>query len=447
MGKSVVRKPFNWISGFQDFSGTSKDAFDPASHEVIGHNPDNGSEAVKSAVAATVEACHETMWAHDRELRARVLEQQVQAFGRNRDDFLEVPPLETGKIREEAALERDMIPSKLRNSGATALADSDRAVTSKPVGISLILGQAMGVAPVMAPRNSPAALAIRSLAAASAAGCTTVMNEAEDMPKGVINLFFQASPEGSAYLVASPEVPVVNFAGSKCTGRAISSNGAKHLKRFGMELGGKTPRIVLDDSKIYVPLPALEDALTFFDGQCGMTGSQLLMQNGGHGAVCNGLAEWPRTIGVGPAGHPSSDMGPLIDRANIERVDHAVQTAIAAEAKVVERGDPVKVGFHRNGAFFRPASLEVCDDILAIMQEETFGTVITIQWFSDEAEAIRPANDHELGLAASIRPRDLDGSRLSRRRSKQVWSGSTIGRGSATITKKAASSSPASAPE
>lgn len=418
-------KAFNWIDGNQRGEGRSKDSIDPATYNVIGHYPDDGREAAASAVAAASKAFRETMWAHDHELRARVLEQLARAFERNRGRLLDILSLENGKVKGEAAFELDMVPSKLRYSAATALIEGGRAMTPKPGSISLILRQPMGVAAVIAPWNSPVILTIRSLAPALAAGCTTViklpgqvaqtaslmaevMAEAKDLPNGVINLFFESGPEGSAYLVDSPDVPVVSFTGSTRTGRAISSTGARYLKRFGMELGGKTPMIVFDDADIDAALPVLEKALTVFSGQFCMTGSRLLVQNDRYEAVRDGLAARLRNVKVGPAADPSSDMGPLIDRANVERVDRVVIAAIAAGAKVVERGGPVEAGPLEKGAFFRPALLEVSDNSLAVIQEETFGPVLTIQRFSNEAEAIRLANDNDYGLSASIWTCDVD---------------------------------------
>ena len=184
----------------------------------------------------------------------------------------------------------------------------------------------MGVAAVIAPWNSPAVLTICSLAPALAAGCTTViklpgqvaqtasvmaevMAQAEDLPSGVINLFFESGPEGSAYLVDTLDVPVVSFTGSTRTGRAISSTGAKHMKRFGMELGGKTPIIIFEDADIDAALPVLEKALTVFSGQFCMTGSRLLVQDRIYDAVRDGVADRLRKVKVGPVADPRATWG------------------------------------------------------------------------------------------------------------------------------------------
>lgn len=418
----------NWIDGaWVGSDAILHQSINPATYEVIGTYADGGLEAARAAVIAAKRAFENSTWAVDQELRARVIGQIADAFERHRTTLLDLLATENGKVKSEAAFELDMVPSRLRYWAAAALTEGGRAVTPKPGSISIILRQPMGVAGVIAPWNSPVILTIRSLAPALAAGCTAViklpgqvaqvaqlmtkiMAEAKDLPKGAINLFFESGPEGSAHLIESPDVPVISFTGSTRTGRAIGAVAAARIKRLGLELGGKTPMILFNDANLDAALPVLEKALTVFAGQFCETGSRLLVQRGIADKVREGLAARLRSVKVGPASDPSSNMGPLIDKANVARVDRIVEAAIAAGAKTIVRGGPVTEGPLAKGAFFRPALLEVNDSKLDIVQQETFGPVLTLQVFEDEAQAVTLANDSEYGLSASVWTRDVDRS-------------------------------------
>jgi betaine-aldehyde dehydrogenase len=417
----------NWIDGLWLDSGEYKDSIDPATYQKIGQYAEGGLHEAQQGIKAAKRSFAETPWKDDRNLRAQVLLELADAFERNTDELIAMLALENGKIKPEATFEVTMVPSKLRYYAALARTEYGRATEPKPGKISMVIRQAVGVAGIIVPWNSPVILMIRSLAPALAAGCTTVIkmpgqtaqtnalvariiSESVSLPRGVINLFSELGAAGSKHLVESPQVPVISFTGSTTTGRAISAVGAQSLKRFGLELGGKTPMLVFNDADLDTAVPTLEKALTVFAGQFCMTGSRVLVQRDIAPALIERLAARLQAVRVGPAADPSSEMGPLIDKPNVKRVNQAVEEAIAGGAEVIVRGGPVTDGPLASGAFYRPTMLRVTDPEMPIVQHETFGPVQTVQVFDSEAEAVALANNSEFGLAASVWTRDIDRS-------------------------------------
>jgi betaine-aldehyde dehydrogenase len=426
----------HWIDGEWTGSDTVAESINPATGEVLGRWADGGEKEARAAVAAARRAFDISDWARDRSLRHRALSEMADRFDAHADELGTLVTKENGKKLAEGLTEPVFASVNLRHAAAQALTDTGTAAEVAPGQWFSTYAEPAGVVAVIAPWNSPVVLAIRSIAPALAAGNTVavkmpgqtalvalrmaeIIAEARSLPPGVVNIFVESGNSGAPYLVASPDVQVVSYTGSTAVGRVVAAAGAATLKRMNLELGGKTPMIVFDDADLDTTVPLLGAGVTTFAGEFCMTGSRILVQRGAADEVKARLASIFETIRLGNGLDPATEMGPLIDKANVARVDGIVEAALAYAKRIV-RGGPATEGDLARGAFFRPALLEVDDVTSDLVQNEIFGPVATFEVFDTESEAIWRANATEYGLAAGVFTNDIN---ISRRVSREVHAG------------------------
>src|SRR5580700_432539 len=421
----------HWIDGEWTGSDTVSESVNPATGAVLGQWADGGEAEARAAIAAARRAFDTSPWSRDRSLRHRALNEMADRFDAHAEELGTLVTKENGKKIAEGMFEGNSPSPTLRHSAAQALTGTGIAAEVAPGQWYSTYAEPAGVVGIIVPWNSPVALLIRSLGPALAAGNTVavkmpgqtalvtnlvsqIIAEAELLPRGVVNIFTESGNTGAPFLVASPDVQVISYTGSSPVGRIIAASGAATLKRMNLELGGKTPMIVFDDADLESVVPLLAAGITTFSGQFCMTGSRILVQRGVAEEVRSRLADILEHIRVGDGIDPDTDMGPLIDKPNVARVDGVVRTALDY-AKAIVRGGPATEGTLASGSFYRPSLLEVDDVNTDIVQKEVFGPVATFEVFDTEADAIVRGNAGEMGLAAGVFTNDLNVSnRVSR---------------------------------
>ncbi len=423
----------HWIDGEWMGSDTVSESFNPATGEVLGLWADGGEDEARAAVAAARRAFDTSLWSRDRSLRHQALSEMADRFDAHAEDLGPLVTKENGKKLPEGMLEATLPGVTLRHAASQALTDTGISAEVAPGQWFSTYAEPAGVVGVIVPWNSPVVLLIRSLAPALAAGNTVavkmpgqtalvanlvsrIISEVKSLPCGVVNIFTESGNTGAPYLVASPDVQVISYTGSTVVGRMVAAAGAPTLKRMNLELGGKTPMIVFDDADLEATVPLLVAAVTTFAGQFCMTGSRILVQRGVADEVRARLARAFESVRVGDGLDPDTDMGPLVDKPNVARVDGLVESALAY-AKPIVRGGPATDGALAGGAFYRPALLEVDDVNTEIVQKEVFGPVATFEVFDSEADAISRANATEMGLSAGIFTNDIN---VNRRVSREI---------------------------
>jgi phenylacetaldehyde dehydrogenase len=274
--------------------------------------------------------------------------------------------------------------------------------------------EAVGVVAAVVPWNFPLLLAVWKLAPALAAGCTVVLKPAEQtpltaimlgeliaeagFPPGVVNIIVGDGPSAGAPLVSHPGVDKVSFTGSTEVGKLIGKAAVENMTRFTLELGGKSPVIVLDDCDPATAAAGAAQAIFFNHGQVCCAGSRLYVQKKMFDRVVADVADIAKSMALGHGLDPASRMGPLVSREQMDRVCNYINIGMSQGANVVTGGG--RAG--EKGYYVQPTILTNVNADMRVVQEEIFGPVLTAMPYDDIEEVAAWANNTHFGLGASI---------------------------------------------
>jgi phenylacetaldehyde dehydrogenase len=270
------------------------------------------------------------------------------------------------------------------------------------------------VVAMIVPWNAPLISASKKLAPALAAGCSCVLKPADEtpltalwlaeilrdagVPAGCLNVITGPGESVGAALAEHPDVDMVAFTGSTEVGRAIVHAATGNLKKLQLELGGKSPVIVMPDADLPKAIPGIAGAVFWNSGQVCAAGTRLFVHESVHDEVVAGVAAEGRRLRIGYGAEPGVDLGPLISQKQLDRVTAYVDGGRSQGAHVVSGGQ--RIG--QDGYFFEPTVLTDVDQSMQVMREEIFGPVLGVMSFSDVDEAVELANDSSYGLASSV---------------------------------------------
>ena len=419
-------------------SGKTFQSFDPATGEVLANIYEGDSAEIEAAVKAARAAFNGPWSQLTASERGRMIWKLADLIERNLEELAQLESLDNGKPVKVARIADVPLAVDIFRymAGWCTKIEGNTIPISVPGSyLAYTAREPVGVVGQIIPWNFPLLMAAWKLAPALAAGCTVVLKPAEQtplsalrlgelfceagFPDGVVNIVAGFGETAGAALAAHPDVDKVAFTGSTEVGRLIVRAAAGNLKKVTLELGGKSPNIVLADADPEVAIAGAANAIFFNHGQCCVAGSRLFVEDKIYDQVVEGLAARAKKIKLGPGMDEKTQMGPLVSDEQLSRVQGYLQSGLAEGAKAAAGG----ARHGTTGYYVQPTVLVDVKPDMKVVREEIFGPVVTTHRFSSFEQVQVEANDTVYGLGAGIWTRDLSRAhRLAKQlRAGTVW--------------------------
>jgi phenylacetaldehyde dehydrogenase len=401
---------------------------DPTSGEQVARVPAGGAGDIDAAVKAARKAFDAGPWPRmTGPQRERIMLRLADLLEANAIEISEIESVNSGRtLSGTRAFDVDLSVDYLRYMAGWATKIHGQTLNPSvpyvPGGkfFAMTVREAVGVVGGITPWNVPLGQAIWKLAPAMAAGCTIILKPAEQtpltalrfaelvaeagVPEGVVNVVTGNGESAGAALVAHPGVDKISFTGSTQVGRLIGEAAARDLKRFTLELGGKSPMVVMGDADLDIAIPGTAIGIFANHGQNCCAGSRLFVHDSVYDEVIEGLAQIAGKLKLGPSLSRDTEMGPLISKAQQRRVLDYIRSGEAEGARIIVGGKEIP----GPGAYVEPTILTDVDPSMKCMREEIFGPVLGVARFSEISDVMARANDTTFGLGASIWTENLN---------------------------------------
>ena len=392
--------------------------------DLLGTFPDSGPEDVDAAVQAAARA-FATWRLTPAPRRAEIIFRAAEILRERKEDLARLMTREMGKVLAETRGDvQEAIDMAYYIAAEGRRLFGVTAPSELPEKFAMSIRQPLGVCGLITPWNFPMAIPSWKTFPALVAGNTVVLKPASDtpgsalhlvevlvdagVPEGVVNIVHGGGSTVGTPIVLHPDVKMISFTGSSEVGKVIAERSAKSLKRVSLELGGKNAQIVMEDADLDL---ALEGALW---GAFGTTGqrctatSRLIVMKQVHDELTGRLADRASKLRLGDGLDPASEVGPLVNRDQRDRVHSYVEIGKGEGAKLIAGGSAATDGPLSDGAFYRPTIFDQVKPSMRIAQEEIFGPVLSVLTVSSLEEAIQVLNGTPFGLSSSIYTRDVN---------------------------------------